>query len=45
MATSIRIDHPSITDFSERYGDQNEKDYEAFVGAVRAGRLEAVEGV
>jgi len=35
----------SITDFSERYADQNEQDYEAFVGAVRSGRLEAVEGV
>ncbi len=35
----------SITDFSERYADQNEKDYEAFVGAIRSGRLEAVEGL
>ena len=35
----------SITDFSERYADQNEKDYEEFVNAVRSGRLEAVEGV
>ena len=35
----------SITDFSERYADQNEKDYEAFADAVRAGRLEAVEGL
>jgi uncharacterized protein (DUF2252 family) len=35
----------SITDFSERYADQNEQDYEEFVGAVRSGRLEAVEGV
>jgi predicted alpha/beta hydrolase len=35
----------SITDFSERYADQNEHDYEAFVKAVRSGRLEAVEGV
>ena len=35
----------SIVDFSERYADQNEKDYEEFVGAIRAGRLEAVEGV
>jgi predicted alpha/beta hydrolase len=35
----------SITDFSERYADQNEKDYEAFVDAVKSGRLEAVEGV
>ena len=35
----------SISDFSERYADQNEQDYEAFVKAVRSGRLEAVEGV
>lgn len=35
----------SITDFSERYGDQNEQDYEQFVKAIRGGRLEAVEGV
>jgi uncharacterized protein (DUF2252 family) len=35
----------SITDFSERYADQNERDYQEFVTAVRSGRLEAVEGV
>jgi uncharacterized protein (DUF2252 family) len=35
----------SITDFSERYADQNERDYEAFVNAVKSGRLEAAEGV
>jgi len=35
----------SIVDFCERYADQNEKDYEQFVGAVRSGRLQAVEGV
>jgi uncharacterized protein (DUF2252 family) len=35
----------SITDFAERYADQNEKDYQAFAEAVRAGRLEAVEGL
>lgn len=35
----------SITDFSERYGDQNEQDYKQFVKAIRSGRLEAVEGV
>jgi uncharacterized protein (DUF2252 family) len=32
----------SITDFSERYADQ---DYQEFINAVRSGRLEAVEGV
>jgi uncharacterized protein (DUF2252 family) len=35
----------SITDFSERYADQNEQDYEQFVAAVKAGRIEAIEGV
>jgi len=35
----------SITDFSERYADQNEEDYQNFVKAVRSGRLLAVEGV
>jgi uncharacterized protein (DUF2252 family) len=35
----------AITDFSERYADQNERDYAAFVKAVRTGRLEAIEGV
>jgi NAD(P)H-dependent flavin oxidoreductase YrpB (nitropropane dioxygenase family) len=35
----------SITDFSQRYADQNERDYQEFVKAVRSGRLEAREGV
>jgi uncharacterized protein (DUF2252 family) len=35
----------AITDFSARYADQNERDYEAFASAVRSGRVEAVEGV
>ena len=35
----------SITDFSKRYADQNEHDYEQFVDAVRTGRLEARTGV
>lgn len=35
----------SITDFSERYADQNNKDYQAFAAAVRTGRLKAIEGV
>jgi uncharacterized protein (DUF2252 family) len=35
----------SITDFSERYADRNQQDYDGFVKAVRDGRLEAVEGV
>jgi uncharacterized protein (DUF2252 family) len=35
----------SVTEFSERYADQNERDYQAFVEAVRSGRLQALEGV
>jgi uncharacterized protein (DUF2252 family) len=35
----------SITDFCERYADQNERDYQEFVTAIRSGKLEAVEGV
>ena len=35
----------SISDFSERYADQNDKDYQAFCEAVRSGRLEAVSGI
>ena len=35
----------AVTDFSERYADQNDRDYEAFAEAVRSGRLQAVEGV
>jgi uncharacterized protein (DUF2252 family) len=44
LGTSDAFDR-SITNFSERYADQNEKDYQRFVTAVRSGRLEAVEGV
>ena len=41
-----RIDFDqSIADFSERYADQNEQDYRAFIDAIQSGRLEAVEGV
>ncbi len=35
----------SVTDFSERYADQNERDYRAFTDAIRSGRLAAIEGV
>jgi NAD(P)H-dependent flavin oxidoreductase YrpB (nitropropane dioxygenase family) len=44
LGTSDKFDR-SITDFSERYADQNERDYQEFVGAVRSGRLQATEGV
>ena len=35
----------SITDFCERYADQNERDYQAFSEAIRSDRLQALEGV
>lgn len=35
----------AITNFARRYADQNERDHEAFVKAIRSGRLEALEGV
>jgi uncharacterized protein (DUF2252 family) len=35
----------AIADFSRRYADQNERDHEAFVAAIKSGRLAAVEGV
>ena len=44
LGTSDAFDTP-ITDFSRRYSDQNERDYQQFVTAIRSGRLEALEGV
>ena len=35
----------AIADFSVRYADQNERDYEAFVAAVHSGRLVAQTGL
>jgi uncharacterized protein (DUF2252 family) len=35
----------AITDFAERYAEQNERDYQAFTKAVRSGRLEVLEGI
>ena len=35
----------SIADFSARYADQNERDYEAFAKAISSGRLEASDSV
>jgi uncharacterized protein (DUF2252 family) len=35
----------SVTDFSDRYADQNEQDFQAFTEAIRSGRLAATEGV
>ncbi|MGA9161713.1 MAG: DUF2252 domain-containing protein [Actinomycetota bacterium] len=35
----------SITDFSTRYADQNERDFQAFLGAAKGGRVPVLEGV
>jgi uncharacterized protein (DUF2252 family) len=35
----------SITDFAQRYADQNERDYQAFAAAIHSGRLEVLDGV
>jgi sugar/nucleoside kinase (ribokinase family) len=35
----------SVTDFAQRYAVQNERDFEAFVEAIRTSRIDAVEGV
>ncbi len=35
----------AITDFSARYADQNERDYQAFTAAVQSGRIPAEQGV
>jgi hypothetical protein len=35
----------AITSFSESYADQNERDYAAFVEAIRDGRLAATKGI
>jgi uncharacterized protein (DUF2252 family) len=34
----------ALAAFAVRYADQNERDYEAFLGAMRAGRLEIMAG-
>jgi hypothetical protein len=35
----------AIADFSAAYADQNERDYETLVGAVKSGRISAHTGV
>jgi hypothetical protein len=35
----------AITDFADRYANQNEHDYDQFITAIRSGRLEAQDGV
>ena len=35
----------AITDFAQRYVNQNEQDHQALLAAIRSGRLPAVEGI
>ena len=35
----------AIAEFAEQYADQNERDYQAFLTAIRSGRIEARSGV
>jgi predicted alpha/beta hydrolase len=35
----------SISDFAQRYADQNELDYQAFADAIHSRRLQVLEGV
>ena len=44
LGSSEKFDR-SITDFCERYADQNEQDYLAFTKAIHNGGLAALEGV
>ncbi len=44
LGTSDAFDH-AIADFSVAYADQNERDYQAMVDAVKAGRLVAETGL
>ena len=44
MGTNGRFER-SMTAFAEAYADQNDRDHDALVTAVRDGRLQAIEGV
>ena len=44
LGNSDKFDR-SIANFSARYANQNEEEYEAFAEAIRSGRLDSVEGV
>ena len=44
LGTGGAIDS-AIADFSARYADQNQRDYDAFVKAIADGRIQAVTGI
>ncbi len=43
MGSSSTFDD-AITEFAVEYADQNERDYRAFIKAVREGRVEVISG-
>ena len=48
IAAYLGTDHDfdrSVTDFSRRYAEQNERDFAAFIDAVQTSRIEAAAGV
>jgi uncharacterized protein (DUF2252 family) len=44
LGTDETVDN-AIADFSARYADQNQRDYDSFVKAIAGGRIQAVTGV
>ena len=44
LGTDDTIDN-AIADFSARYADQNQRDYDSFVQAIADGRIQAVTGI
>jgi hypothetical protein len=44
LGTSTVFDR-AIADFSAGYADQNERDYQALVDAVKSGRIDAQKGL
>ena len=41
----LNSDAARNVDFSERYAERNERDYQEFAKASRSGRLQAIDGV
>ena len=44
LGTDDTVDN-AIADFSARYADQNQRDYDTFVKAISDGRIQAVSGI
>ena len=45
LGTGRRPSISAIADFSTRYADQNQRDYDNFVKAIADGRIQAVAGI